>query len=70
MNLRFIRLGFVIIGAILGVQFGGHHPQMSWWARACIGAVAGFALVGFESLIHRIGRVSVRGFSPESGSQR
>ena len=63
MNLRFIRLGFVIIGALLGIQFGGHHPLVSWWARACIGAVAGFVLVGFESLLHRLGRVSVRGFS-------
>ncbi|MBI3325002.1 MAG: hypothetical protein HYZ92_06945 [Candidatus Omnitrophica bacterium] len=63
MDLRFIRIGFVVIGAILGVQFGGHHPLLSWWARASFGALAGFALVGFESVLHRIGRVSVRGFS-------
>jgi uncharacterized protein YacL len=63
MNLRVIRAGFVIIGALVGVQFGMQQPAMPWWLWGAIGAAGGGALVGFEMLLHRVGRVSVRGFS-------
>ena len=58
-----IRAGFVIIGALLGVQFGMSRSVLPWWLWGVIGAAGGFVLVVFEALLHRIGRVSVRGFS-------
>ena len=64
MDLRFIRVGFVLMGALLGVQFGLQYPVVAWWVWFGLGAVAGACLVGFETLLHWIGRgVSVRGFS-------
>lgn len=64
MNLRFIRIGFIIIGALLGVQFGQQHPETAWWMWAFLGTVAALALVLFEAALHRLGRgVIVRGFS-------
>ena len=63
MDLRFVRIGFVIISALLGSQVVG---QVAGWAlglRLVVGAVAGAILVLLEALIHRVGRVSVRGFS-------
>ncbi len=63
MDLRFVRLGFVIISAILGSQLIGQQAGWGPWLRAGIGAAAGACLVLLEALIHRIGRVSVRGFS-------
>ena len=63
MDLRLIRIGFVIIGGLLGVQFGGHGGSISSWLWFGIGSVGGVALVGVEALLHRVGRVSVRGFS-------
>jgi len=63
MNLRVIRAGFVIIGALVGVQFSMQQPALPWWLWGAIGAAGGLGLVGFETLLHRFGRVSVRGFS-------
>jgi len=63
MDLRFVRIGFVIISALLGSQVVGQGPGWSVWVRTAIGAVAGAILVLIEAAIHRIGRVSVRGFS-------
>ena len=60
-----MRVGFIVIGALLGVQFSLQYPVLAWWIWFGLGAVAGALLVGFEALLHRIGRggVSVRGFS-------
>ena len=63
MNLRFVRIGFVIISALLGSQLIGQSAGWSFWLRALLGAGAGVILVLVEAVIHRIGRVSVRGFS-------
>ena len=63
MNLRFVRIGFVIISALLGSQLIGQSGHYPVWLRVVIGASAGAVLVLIEAFIHRIGRVSVRGFS-------
>ncbi len=63
MDLRFVRIGFVIISALLGSQVVGQAAGWSLSLRALIGALAGTALMLLEAAIHRIGRVSVRGFS-------
>ena len=64
MNLRFIRIGFVVIGGLLGVQYGQQYPAVPWWSWCGLGTAAGACLVVFEAVLHRIGRdVSVRGFS-------
>ena len=64
MNLRFIRIGFLMIGGLLGVQYGQQHPAVPWWFWGMLGTLAGAFLIVFEALLHRIGRgVSVRGFS-------
>lgn len=62
MDLRLIRIGFIVIGGLLGMQFGANYLS-PWWVWLLIGSVAGTALVGFEVLLHRVGRLSVRGFS-------
>ena len=63
MDLRFVRVGFVIISALLGSQVIGYTLGWPFWVRMVAGAVAGAALVVLEALIHRLGRVSVRGVS-------
>ena len=63
MDLRFVRVGFIIISSILGSQIVGHGVGWPVWMRILIGAAAGGVLVLFEAAIHRVGRVSVRGFS-------
>ena len=63
MDLRFVRVGFVVISGLLGSQAIGVDTGWVWWARFLIGAVSGTILVLVEAAIHRIGRVSVRGFS-------
>ena len=63
MDLRLIRIGFILIGGLLGVQFGAQQYVYTWWVWFGIGMVAGTVLVGFEALLHRFGRLSVRGFS-------
>jgi uncharacterized protein YacL len=63
MDLRLIRIGFVVIGGLLGTQFSVPSSTLEWWIRFLLGAVAGVGLVGLEALLHRVGRVSVRGFS-------
>lgn len=64
MDLRLIRIGFVLIGSLLGVQFGAQRPELSWWLWLGLGTLGGLGLVAFEALLHRFGRgVTVRGFS-------
>lgn len=63
MDLRFVRVGFIIITALLGSQMVGHEAGMPFLLRLGIGAGAGAVLVLIEAVIHRVGRVSVRGFS-------
>ena len=63
MDLRFIRIGFVLIAALLGVQVGLQSDNLPWPMWLAIGAAGGVALVALEALLHRVGRVTVRGFS-------
>jgi uncharacterized protein YacL len=63
MDLRFVRIGFLIISAIIGSQVVGLAAGWSLALRVLIGAVAGGLLIVLEAAIHRVGRVSVRGFS-------
>ena len=63
MDLRSMRIGFIIISALLGSQLVGQTVAFPLWLRVVIGAGAGAVLVLIEAFIHRIGRVSVRGFS-------
>ena len=63
MDLRFVRIGFIIISAILGSQVVGLSAGWPAWLRMLAGAATGAVLVLLEAVIHRIGRVSVRGFS-------
>jgi uncharacterized protein YacL len=77
MDLRFVRFGFVVISALLGSQVVGQAMGWPYWLRLLVGAGAGAelvlveaaihrgggVLVGLESLLHRVGRVSVRGFT-------
>ena len=63
MDLRFVRIGFIIISALLGSQAIGPGSGMPFTVWFVAGAVAGVILVLIEAAIHRIGRVSVRGFS-------
>ena len=63
MDLRFVRVGFVIISALLGSQVVGQGTAWPIEMRALLGAACGAVLVMIEAVIHRVGRVSVRGFS-------
>lgn len=65
MDFRVIRVGFIIIGGLLGVQLGAQPmaPPLSPWIWFGIGAAGGTLLAVLEMLMHRVGRVSVRGFS-------
>jgi len=63
MDLRFVRVGFIIISALLGSQVIGREGGMTIGLRLAAGAAAGAILVLIEAAIHRVGRVSVRGFS-------
>mgnify|MGYP001568320983 FL=1 len=63
MDLRFVRIGFLIISAMLGSQVVGIAAGWSFALRAFIGMIAGAILITIEAAIHRVGRVSVRGFS-------
>jgi len=63
MDLRFVRIGFIIISALLGSQVIGREGGMTIGLRLAAGAAAGVILVLIEAAIHRVGRVSVRGFS-------
>ena len=63
MDLRFVRAGFIVISGILGSQMFLQHADWPVWLRPLVGAGAGSALVLLEAAIHRVGRVSVRGFS-------
>lgn len=63
MDLRFVRIGFVILSALLGSQVVAGLVSWPWWGRALLGAVAGVVLTLSEAVLHRVGRVSVRGFS-------
>lgn len=63
MDLKFVRIGFIIISALLGSQALGEGWGWPGWLRLAVGATLGAMLVGVEALIHRVSRVSVRGFS-------
>jgi len=63
MDLRFVRVGFIIISALLGSQVVAQGQGWPFWVTVLIGAAAGILLVLVEAAIHRVGRVSVRGFS-------
>ena len=63
MDLRFVRVGFIIISALLGSEFIAQTMTSPLWLRLLVGAGAGAVLVLIEAAIHRVGRVSVRGFS-------
>ena len=63
MDLRFVRVGFMIISALLGSQVIGLQAGWPLGLRLLVGAASGGVLMLFEAAIHRIGRVSVRGFS-------
>lgn len=63
MDLRYVRIGFVIISALLGSQALGETWGWPSWLRLAVGGVLGTMLVGVEALIHKVSRVSVRGFS-------
>jgi len=63
MDLRFVRIGFIIITALLGSQVVGRETGIPFLLRMGIGTGAGVILVLIEAVIHRVGRVSVRGFS-------
>ena len=63
MDLRFVRIGFIVISAILGSQVVGFSAGWPMWLRMLSGAGAGAVLMLIESAIHRVARVSVRGFS-------
>jgi uncharacterized protein YacL len=63
MDLRWVRVGFVVISALLGSQLIGQAQSWGFGLRLLAGALSGVLLVLCEALIHRIGRVSVRGFS-------
>ncbi len=62
MDLRLIRVGFILIGGLLGLQFGAQRFS-PWWVWLLVGIVSGAVLVAFEGVLHRVGRLSVRGFS-------
>ncbi len=63
MDLRFVRIGFIIISSLLGSQVIGQNAGWPMWLRVAAGTGAGALLVLIEAFIHKIGRVSVRGFS-------
>ena len=63
MDLRFVRAGFLIISALLGSQVVGETAHWSFWLSTLVGAASGVVLIFIEAVIHRIGRVSIRGFS-------
>ena len=65
MDLRLIRALFIVIGGLLGVQVGvGLTTSIApWWIRFGIGLLTGGGVVLIESVLHRVGRVSVRGSS-------
>ncbi|MBI2885327.1 MAG: hypothetical protein HYY15_04050 [Candidatus Omnitrophica bacterium] len=65
MDLRLIRAGFILLGGLLGLQVGIGMPTTAfpWWMRLGIGLSVGGLLVVIEMLLHRLGRVSVRGSS-------
>ena len=63
MDLRFVRVGFMVISALLGSQVIGLQEGWPLWLRLLVGAGSGGVLMLLEAAIHRVGRVSVRGFS-------
>ena len=63
MDLRFVRLCFVIISALLGSQVIGVAQDLPIALRTLLGAAAGAILIFVEAAVHHIGRVSTRGFS-------
>ena len=63
MDLRYVRFGFVVISALLGSQMIGQVSNWPMWVRLFAGAGAGALLALFEAFTHKIGKVSVRGFS-------
>ena len=63
MNLQFLRASFVLLSGVLGSQLGDPGSPRAVVLGLMLGLLAGAVLVLVEAFIHRIGRVSVRGFS-------
>lgn len=62
-NFRFVRFGFVVLSALMGVLLIDQAWVPFAWLRALFGAGAGAILALIEAFFHRVGRVSVRGSS-------
>ena len=63
MNFWFIRMSFILLSGVLGSQLADPMSPRSIVLGILYGLSAGIGLVALEAFIHRIGRVSVRGFS-------
>lgn len=63
MDLRFVRVFFIIITALVGSQVVGLEVNWPFWARLTVSGALGLMLVVIEGAIHRVGHLSVRGLS-------
>ncbi len=63
MNLRLLRISFVLIGGLLSAQFGADYSVLPVWGWFVIGLAFGGCLIGVEILLHRLSGVSIRGSS-------
>ncbi len=63
MDLRFVRVTFVIITALVGSQVIALNAAWSIWMRLAVSAGLGLTLVLTEGAIHRVGHLSIRGLS-------
>ena len=63
MDLRFVRITFVIITALVGSQVMGLDQGWTLWVRIVSSGTLGLVMVLIEGAIHRVGHLSVRGLS-------
>ncbi len=63
MDLRYVRVGVVIVSCLLGAQMVGQFCNWPFWLLLVVRAAAGWSLIIFEAMVHKIGHISVRGFS-------